>query len=233
MPTQKIFKQRIRARMTKTGESYTAARRQLLNKAAEPAAEQPQEVTTASRSTETAELMTSDEAMRRGSGKGHEEWFALLDAWGATERNHTEIARWLSESYGVPGWWTQNITVNYERARGMRSPGQMRDGFSVSVTRTIAADPERLLAAFTSEVIRRQWLPDEAMRQRPTRARLTARFDWADPPSRIVVNALDKGAGKALLSVAHEKLPDARAAEELKASWRVWLDGLKSLLERS
>ena len=37
MPTQKIFKQRVRARMTKTGESYTAARRQLLHKAeAEP-----------------------------------------------------------------------------------------------------------------------------------------------------------------------------------------------------
>jgi hypothetical protein len=37
MPTQKVFKQRIRTRMTKTGESYTAARRQLLNKSGEVA----------------------------------------------------------------------------------------------------------------------------------------------------------------------------------------------------
>ena len=30
MPTQKIFKHRVRTRMAKTGESYTAARRQLM-----------------------------------------------------------------------------------------------------------------------------------------------------------------------------------------------------------
>ena len=57
-----------------------------------------------------------------GTGRSHAEWFALLDAWGATEHTHTEIARWLSETQGIPGWWTQNITVNYERARGMRKP---------------------------------------------------------------------------------------------------------------
>jgi uncharacterized protein YndB with AHSA1/START domain len=230
MPTQKVFKQRVRTRMTKTGESYTAARRQLLNKAGEAASPDPAEAP-ASQSAVASELMTSDDAMRRGSGKGHEEWFALLDAWGATEHKHGEIARWLSETHGVPGWWTQNITVNYERARGMRRPGQMSDGFSVGVTRTIAADPERLLDAFSNEPVRRRWLPDVSMRRRPTRAELTARFDWADPPSRIVVNVLDKGAGKALVSVGHEKLPDAQAAEQLKAAWRGWLGALKTLIE--
>ena len=39
MPTQKLFKRRVRARMTKTGESYTAARRQLLRKVPEPGLE--------------------------------------------------------------------------------------------------------------------------------------------------------------------------------------------------
>ena len=76
--------------------------------------------------------------MERATGKRHAEWFALLDEWGATEHTHTEIARWLSETHGFPGWWVQNVTVAYERARGMRAPHQMRDGFSVSVTRTIA-----------------------------------------------------------------------------------------------
>ena len=58
--------------------------------------------------------------MRNATGKGHGEWFGLLDAWGATDHSHTEIARWLNAEHGVPGWWSQNITVNYERARGMR-----------------------------------------------------------------------------------------------------------------
>lgn len=237
MPTQKIFKQRIRARMTKTGESYTAARRQLLNKAGEPAAGEPAApdpaaAPTVSPTADYAELMTSDEAMIRGSGKGHEEWFALLDAWGATERKHPEIARWLHDTYGVPGWWTQNITVNYERARGMRRPGEMSDGFTVGATRTIAADPEPLLAAFTTEALRELWLPGAPMQPRPTRAKLTARFDWSDPPSRVVVNVAPKSEGKAIVAIAHEKVPDAESAERLKVAWRGWLGELKAVIER-
>jgi uncharacterized protein YndB with AHSA1/START domain len=108
----------------------------------------------------------------------------------------------------------------------------MRDGFTVSVTRTIAADPERLLAAFTNAAARKRWLPDAPMRQRPTRAELTARFDWADPPSRVIVAIVPKGADKALVAVAHEKLPDADAADQFKAAWREWLGKLKTVVER-
>ncbi len=234
MPTQKTFKGRVRTRMTKTGESYTAARHQLLRKAGEPEAPTPADVDAppAAEVEPAPELMTSDDAMRRATGKGHEEWFALLDAWGASTHSHTEIARWLNGTHGVPGWWTQNITVNYERTRGMRRAHQMSDGFSISVTRTVAADAERSLAAFTNAAMRRRWLPEGSLRQRPTRAKLTARFDWSDPPSRVVVNVAPKGDGKALVAIAHEKLPDHRAAERFKASWREWLGELKGFLEQ-
>jgi uncharacterized protein YndB with AHSA1/START domain len=233
MPTQKIFKQRVRSRMSKTGESYTAARRQLLQKTGEGAPAAPNdpaapEVTLAKDDL----LMTSDDAMRRGSGKGHAEWFAILDAWGGTNHNHTEIATWLRDTQGVPGWWSQNITVNYERARGMRDPHQQRDGYTISVTRTVAAEPDEVLAAFTSAPIRRRWLSDATMRQRPTRAALTARFDWSDPASRVVVNVVPKAGGKALVAVGHEQIPDAETAERLKGLWRAWLGELKSVLEQ-
>ncbi len=232
MPTQKVFKQRIRSRMTKTGESYTAARHQLLRKAAPEASAGSETANEVAVRTKSTRLMTSETAMRRGTGRGHEDWFALLDAWGGTEHTHSEIARWLSETHGVPGWWTQNITVNYERMRGMRTAHEMADGFSISVTRTIATDAERALAAFTNATVRKRWMPDAAMRQRPTRANLTARFDWADPPSRIVVTVVPKAPGKVLVAVGHDKLPDAEAADRFKAAWRESLGALKALLER-
>ena len=222
MTTQKIFKGRVRARMTKTGESYTAARRQLLAKAAEPTPIDPPAPDAPG---------VSDDAMFRATGKGHGDWFALLDAWGATEHTHTEIARWLSEMHGVPSWWTQTVTVDYERARGMRSRHEMADGFSVSATRTVAVDGEKALAAFTDPATRHRWLPDADLRQRPTRATLTARFDWSDPASRIVVSVVSKGPGKALVAVAHERLPDAETAARLKTAWRESLARLKALLE--
>ena len=227
MPTQKVFKERVRARMTKTGESYTAARHQLLRKVDERVAEP-----IVTPELPTTELLLSDDAMRRGTGRGHAEWFALLDAWGATERTHTEIATWLREAQGAGSWWTQGITVDYERARGMRAPHQQRDGYSISVTRTVAVAAERALAAFTSAPLRRHWLPGAPMRQRPTRAALSARFDWGDPPSRVVVTLVPKGMDKAVVAVAHERLPDAESADRLKAAWREWLGQLKTHLER-
>jgi hypothetical protein len=229
MPTQKIFKQRVRARMTKTGESYTAARRQLLRKAEEPAAPAPEQP---SNEIPVDALLVADTSMQRATGKGHAEWFAVLDAWGATSHTHTEIARWLSETQATSGWWSQNITVSYERARGMRGRHQMARGFSIGVTRTVATDPDAALTAFTSVAERRRWLPDAPLRQRPTRAALIARFDWPDPPSRVVVSIVPKGAGKATVVVGHELLPDAESAERLKTAWRAWLGDLKAVLER-
>lgn len=236
MPTQKIFKQRVRARMAKTGESYAAARHQLLRKTTEPP---PRDVEPTVSEAAQADptpipsnaLLVADGSMRRATGKGHEEWFALLDAWGAADHNHTEIARWLSEKHGVPGWWTQNVTVAYERARGMRARHQMRDGFSVTATKTVASNAERALEAFTSTPLRKRWLPDAPMRQRPTRAALSARFDWSDPASRVIVTVVSKGEAKTLVAVTHEQLPDAESGERLKTAWRSWLGQLKSVVE--
>jgi len=235
MPTQKFFKQRVRTRMAKTGESYTAARHQLLRKANEPGTPEsaaPEAVPPEAAPPIPSEaLLVADESMRRATGQGHQEWFALLDAWGATDHNHTEIARWLAETHGVPGWWTQNITVSYERARGLRAPHQMRNGFSISVTRTVAADAPAALAAFTDAAVRERWLPAAPLRRRPTKAALAARFDWADPPSRVVVGVVPKGVRRTVVAVSHEQLPDAEAGARLKSAWRGWLGDLKVALE--
>ena len=222
MPTQKTLKQRVRARMTKTGESYTAARRQLLHKAAgadatavatEPVAASltnPEAPATQADAAPEGAFVVADDAMVAKTGRRHAEWFALLDAWGATEHGHTDIARWLSEQHGVPGWWTQSITVAYERARGMRARHQMRDGFSVGATMTVATTPEQALAAFTNARLRGRWLPGAQMRQRPTRAALSARFDWGDPPSRVIVGVAARGTDKTLVSVTHEQAAGRR-----------------------
>jgi hypothetical protein len=224
--------------MTKTGEAYTAARQQLLRKAdahAAPvvveAAEAAEPAVEAVEPLEPAEYPTSEEAVRNATGRSYPSWFALLDEWGATARRHSEIAAWLADEHGVPPWWRQSVTVAYERARGMRAVHQMTDGFSVGVTRTMATEPEVALAAFTDPAVRRRWLGDVALSQRRTTAAGNARFDWPDPPSRLVVYAGSKGAGRTLVSVSHERLADADAGAREKAAWKERLGALKALLE--
>lgn len=234
MPTHKTFKGRVRARMTKTGESYTTARSQLLRKTSAGHATAPAEPEAPTAATPAAsadvELPTSDAAVSRATGHGYAHWFALLDAWGAAERDHTTIARWLRDDNGVDGWWSQNVTVAYERGRGLRGVGQMAKGYSIGVSRTIAADVATALTAFTDPPVRERWLPDAPMTQRRTTAAGAARFDWTEPPSRLVVSVSAKG-DRSTVWVTHEQLPDAASAERQKTAWRTRLAALKSMLE--
>jgi hypothetical protein len=170
MTEHKSFKRLVRARMEKTGESYTAARAQLL------AAETPSGID----DLDGLALATSDENIRRRTGRGWEEWFELLDRWGAAERTHREIARWVAEQQGVVplAWNAQAVTASYERARGLRVVGEKPDGFAITASKTIAAPAERLYDAFLDPSLRERWLPDAELRERTGTRPKSARFDW-------------------------------------------------------
>ena len=212
MTTQQSFKRRVRARMEKTGESYTAARAQLLP---EPEPEW--------------EARISAEKVRERTGRTWNEWFALLDEWGAAEREHPEIAAWLNAEHGVPGWWAQGITVEYEKARGLRPQGGDRDGtLNVSASKTVAVPVDRLYEAFT-EI--EAWAPGAPLRERTALPHRTARYDWGEGSTRVIVGFTAKGEGKSTVAISHERLPDGDSADAMRGYWRERLAVLKELLE--
>ena len=153
MTRQKSFKRLVRARMVKTGESYTAARAALLS------AEE-------TKATAGPTLTMSEESILRRTGRGWEEWFDLLDGSGAAGWTHGEIARWLADQEGIEGWDAQSVTVSYERARGGRAVGERSDGFSVTASKTVAVPVGRLYDAFVDESLRERWLSDDQLRER-------------------------------------------------------------------
>jgi uncharacterized protein YndB with AHSA1/START domain len=180
----------------------------------------------------TTQFTISEEAIRRRTGRGWEDWFALLDGWGAAARSHAEIARWLGEQDGVDGWSAQTVAVNYERARGLRAVGeQARGGFTANVSKTVAVPVERLYGAFVDRSQRKRWLPEVQLRERTATKPKSARFDWGADTSRVSVFFESKGKDKSTVSVMHERLPGTRETERMKAFWREHLAGLKRLLE--
>jgi uncharacterized protein YndB with AHSA1/START domain len=241
MTKQKSFKGRVRARMDKTSESYTTARRQLLAKAgtdadpeapAEPMAPPVEPVATPPEDAPGAKRPYSDEVIRAKTGRVWDEWFALLDAWGAAERPHPEIARWLAGEHGVPGWWAQGVTVAYEQARGLRAPGQRRGGlFEVNASRTVAVPVERLYEAFADPALRERWLPGSVVEVRTAQAAKSIRASWDDGSTRLVIAFTDRGESKSQVALVHERVPDAGTADKLKAFWRERMAALKQLLE--
>lgn len=225
MTKQKSFKDRIRARMDKTGESYASARRHLVAKAEAEARRRRTPRT-------ISPTRTSDESLRDAAGRSRDDWFSLLDAWGARERKHPEIARWLREEHGVDGWWAQHVTVAYEQERGMRAPGQRSDGtYSVGASKTVMVPVTELFAAFEDEHVRRRWLGDAELEVRTVRPPKTFTAAWGDGTTRVTVGFTSKGDGKSQVALAHEKVAAAARADELKAFWRERLTVLKETLE--
>lgn len=220
MTRQKTFKRRVRERMAKTSESYTAARRMLIAEG-----DRPDQITP------RFEPRISGEKLREKTGRDWPGWFEMLDRWGAERRSHAEIARWLTAEHGIGSWWAQTITVGYEQARGLREPGQHADGWAVSASKTIAVPVERLFEAFDDEALRERWLPGADLRLRTATPHRSARYDWEDGSTRVNVGFAQLAESKSQVAIAHERLPDADTAEEMKAWWRERVAALKTVLE--
>ncbi|MGD8328748.1 MAG: hypothetical protein PVJ49_04880 [Acidobacteriota bacterium] len=220
MPIDKDLKRLIRARMDKTGESYTAARAQILTHSAPGNAPRAY-----------AELAgMSDDAVRKATGRDWAGWVELLDHAAARGMAHREIATLLRDGHDVPKWWAQMVTVGYERIRGLREKGQRRDGtFEVNKSKTVPVPVERLYRAFAEKRRRSRWLPDSDATVSTSRRNQSVRFTWGDGLP-VEVRFTAKSPDKTQVTVEHRGLPDRAAAEASKAYWAERLAALADLM---
>ncbi len=225
MPTNKDFKRLVRARMRKTGEAYTTARAQLLNKKHVPA---PAPVAT------TADYATlagrSDAAVKAQTGCTWERWVKALDRVAAHTWPHRRIAQYVHEKYKVPGWWAQSVTVGYERIKGLRAIGQRRDGaFEATKSKVFAVPLPRLYRAFSDTRTRARWLPNVDLTVRTATRNKSMRITWPDSTS-VQLGFSRKGVSKAQVQIQHGKLPDRAAATRTKQYWAERLAALGNVL---
>ena len=172
---------------------------------------------------------TSDEAVTRATGRPWSVWMELLDAAGGREMNHKQLVAQL-DAQGVGPWWRQQVAVAYENSRGLRARHEMPDGYQISRSRTMPVSIERLYDAWLNEEARRRWLPDADFTVRKATAPKSIRLSWADG-SRVNIELNAKGPEKTTVRVQHDKLPDAAAAERMKAYWAAALDNLAATIE--
>lgn len=170
--------------------------------------------------------------MLRGTGRDRADWFALLDGEPSHTGSYRDIFDLLHGEHGLSKWWAQKIAVEYEQARGLRVPGARRDGtFTVTVSKSVAAPADRLVAAFSDPDLREQWLPGVVLHERSSQPGRSARFDCEGDQTRVNISYAAKDGGRCELGLEHERLPDADVAAERKEFWRERLGVLKALLE--
>jgi hypothetical protein len=228
MPTHKDFKRLVRARMQKTGEAYTTARTQLLRKQPFPAPAAAVPVTSGPDYATLAGM--SDATIKAKTGCTWERWVRALDRVGAYEWPHREIAQYVSEKYKVPGWWTQTVTVGYERIKGLRAIGQRRgSGYEASKSKVFQVPVGRLYRAFQDARTRRRWLGDVKLIVRTATSDKTMRVTWPDGTT-VELYFVEKAAAKAQLAVQHRKLPNQETAARMKAWWAERFAALETMV---
>lgn len=225
MPIQKDLKRRVRARMRKTGESYTAARAKLLER------KRPEKERTAPRPAPKADLAElagmSDAAVRAKTGRDWAGWVAELDRAGAAAKPHRDIARLLRAQHDLPGWWSQMVTVGYERIRGLREKGQRRGGgYDVNKSKTYPVALPDLWLAFTRC---KPWLGDAGVRMSKATKHRSMRWKWPDG-SPIDVHFWPKGPAKTQVQLQHGQIASRAEAERLRTFWGERLGRVGELL---
>ena len=225
MTKQKDLKRIVRSRMQKTGEAYTAARSNVLRKSAPGATKRthPPDY--------QALAGLSDATIEAKTGCNWAKWVEHLDYAGAASMTHTQIAAHVHDKFGVPGWWSQTVTVGYERIKGLREIGQRLSGtYEASKSRTFPVAAEKLFEHFADSRKRKRWIPGIVLTVRKSSPPKSMRITWPDGTS-VEMWFTPKGDSKCSVSVQHTKLASKERAVELKQYWQERLDALAAILK--
>ena len=230
MPRNKDLKRLTRARMRKTGESYTTARAHLLKKGERPSAAVKGKTDGEAKPDLAALAGMSDEAVRKATGCDWEKWVWALDNQGAQSMPHREIAQLVHEKWKIPGWWAQTVTVGYERIHGLRAIGQRRGGsWEANKSKTLPVSVARLYRAFSVANTRKRWLTGAKLEVRKATPGKSMRITWEDA-TPVDVYFYAKGEAKSQVAIQHRKLASQTEADRLKKFWGERLAALAELM---
>lgn len=160
----------------------------------------------------------SDAAVKAKTGKTWAEWIAALDKAGAKAMSHKEITALLSKRHKLADWWSQMVTVGYERAKGLRELHQTAKGFNTSVSRTLATGLDQLFEIWDEARTRGSFLK-EAIAVTTRNPGKNMRFAWDKDGGKVEVRFTAKGPEKAQITIDHMGLANSAAVKRVKEFW--------------
>lgn len=214
MTRNESFKRRIRARMSRTGEKYGAARRTLIDQASARDARGW-----------VSDPEHTDAVIRENTGRGWDEWVALIDAWPGHSDGHGAVAAWVQSEHDIGGWWAQSVTVGWERITGRRLPHQVSDGtFTANRSATVTTDDVALRELLLDADGRSALFPglDAQLRSRPTSKNVRIGLD----DGVVEIGIAPRDDGRATVTVSHAKLAASEDVAVWKQFWGDWLAAL-------
>lgn len=194
----------------------------------------------------------TDAACKKATAKTLKQWFAELDKRDSAKRR--ESVNWLYNDQGVDVWWATTIFVEYERSNGIVNKKDGRiEGYNICVTKTVAAPVKDAYRAWVDAKVLSTWYAKGVSAKVANngefkdkggnsgtflrvRENKDLRFTWqhakSEGPTQVDVTFADKGKGKTLITLMHNRIQNRPEADGLRAAWGAAFDRLKQTLER-
>lgn len=175
----------------------------------------------------------SDEAVIKATGADWDEWFKRLDKAGMHDKDHKAIVAQVKAEGCEKAWWQQTITVQYERARGLRDVHQRSTGeYQVARQRTMPLSDAELIAWVRDGRKRRSWTGLKLFTPKESILSGNPYFQFKMPDGRTTLHMVveAKSEGKASLTVLQSDLAGPEECEIQKAFWTERIDTLKEKL---
>ena len=178
----------------------------------------------------TSAPKTSAAAVKEKTGKDWNAWFRVLDKAKAQTLTHREIVKLLAQ-HDLPSWWCQMITVEYERARGLREAHQKSDGYSVSASKTVAVSIDAVFAATATAAARKKWFPSGTFKASSTTENKYLNGRWNS--ARLNIGFFAKAANKSQIAIQVSQLASKKDVEAERARWKQALGKLAAALDQA
>jgi len=159
---------------------------------------------------------TSDEAVKKATGKIWSEWFKILDKGNAAKLSHTKIAKLLHTKFKVRPWWSQMVANTYEQYKGLRKKYENKDGFEASVSKTIEKPISQLFQWWKNfpEIKITSATPNKYIR------------GVMKDGTRMDVGFVARNSSKTQVVVQQHKLKNLAAVKQAKEYWKKILEKL-------
>lgn len=188
------------------------------------------------------------DACKAATGKTFIEWHAAMAAQGIAGRRDT--IQWLYNEMGRGSfiWWATTVWVEYESVNGIVKKDGLAEGYTICVTKTIAASIDEIYSAWT-QAGELPWLGSKGaqegadytddggnqgkwLRLRPGKdLRLSWKTAGVDTPTTVDIVITDPGKGKSLLTLTHSRIQTRDEADGMRNAWTAAFELLKKQLE--
>lgn len=177
----------------------------------------------------TSDQPINDDSCRAATGATLTEWFDRLAAKPELAGKRRDSIQWMYAENGKDMWWATTVWVQFEALRNVIKKDGLAEGYSICVTKTIAATIPSVYSALKAALAEE---PQATITRDRESKDLRYKWHTAGVPNSTELDiVINEAKGKVLVTLTHGRIQTRDEADGLRRAWGTLFDRTKTVLE--